>query len=95
MAPLFVTSPTKPLLSTPFLSTPFFLPSIFYTSSSDARYDIIILASCKDLLYPLLPSPSYHFHSISTSTPPSMAGLNRHANIYAIAKTMPIVTAVV
>jgi hypothetical protein len=39
MVPLFVTSPKKNLLSAPFLSTPFFPPSIFYTSSSDARQD--------------------------------------------------------
>jgi hypothetical protein len=39
MAPLFVTSPKKTLLSAPFLSTPFFPPSIFYAPSSEARQD--------------------------------------------------------
>jgi hypothetical protein len=53
MVPLFVTSPTKPLLSAPFQSTPFFLPSIFYTSSSEARQD----GSCsqQEFVLPLLP----------------------------------------
>ena len=68
--PLYLLLPPK---------NPFFPPLFCQLLSSLPPFSIppvlmrgkIILTSCKNLFYPLLPSPSYHLHSISTSTPPS------------------------